>query len=87
MGTAVSRKPAITAERKPNRSSCACQATGVKAVGGPFQPLSIAIQMPIATAAQMPARRKKGRKPKLRIAGPCQARIRSTDVVMGCLPR
>jgi hypothetical protein len=42
----------------------------------------MAIQAIIESAAQAAPRRKKGLKPKLRIAGPRQARLRSADVAM-----
>ena len=74
-GTAVNKKPARIALKYPNKNACACQDIGSNRDGMLKAPESTKIQMIMDSAAHNDPNKKKGRNPKLKSAGPFQARI------------
>ena len=66
-GMAVSRKPAMAAITKPKSISWICQLSGSNRLGNAVPVTNMTIQSASAVADQMPAARKNGRKPCVRI--------------------
>ena len=81
-GIAVNRNPAMAAITKPNSISWICQLSGSKRLGSVLPVTSMPIQIAMAAIDQIPAARKNGLNPWVKIAGVPRAGARWTTALM-----